>query len=156
MIFLSNIQRSDSERAVDHRCALYLTTAMFFALACVGCRDQPEVLTSEQMPSPIAAKPMEFDWSLLPSELSYLADAAKRYEHLGTELLIVNWLHQANDEELDQLAAFGKRYSADYDEIEKWQEKHDGSDEQFAVYWLGMILDHADMLDVSENGTEPP
>lgn len=83
------------------------------------------------------------DWSTLPSDLAYVGEAVEQYANLQCESAIVAWLDQASDAELDEMQESAQRMLRDKRKIKAWSKKSDGSREEFCVYWLGVIFDHA-------------
>lgn len=83
------------------------------------------------------------DWSTLPSELAYLAEAVEKYAGLHSEMAILEWLDQSNEEDIEELRELAQRMLRDEQKISEWSEKVENSPEEFHVSWLEMIFDHA-------------
>jgi hypothetical protein len=96
---------------------------------------------------PILAEkpPQPFDWSILPADLAYLAEAVEKYAELDTESNICDWLERASESELAQLGQLAQQMFADEPKITAWSEKFPKSREEFHVNWLYLIFDHADI-----------
>lgn len=93
-----------------------------------------------QRPILIERPPPPLDWSTLPASLGFLKEAVGRYQDLDREGKIIKWRSSASDADICELEQLGNQIKANQTAIWKWQESQRGTQEEFCVHWLGMIL----------------
>ena len=93
----------------------------------------------------IERPPPPLDWNTLPPSLGFVKEAVERYLHLDREGKIAAWLSSATDDDIRELEVLAGKIKSNRSAIETWQKERRGTQEEFKVHWLGMILDQAGM-----------
>lgn len=102
-----------------------------------------EIAPFDQHPILIEHPKPPLNWATLPSDLSFLKRAVERYYGLEFEGQIVDWVSSATEDDIRELEELAEKIRVNRKAIEKWQEQHRKTREEFKVNWLFLILYHA-------------
>jgi hypothetical protein len=93
-------------------------------------------------------EPRQFDWSVLPPSLELFKQWLKRFEELRTEHDLFEYLQNASETQLYELAELRKLINRDGNRLLEWCEAHvlrgDPAEyEAFQAEWLFLLVDFA-------------
>ena len=93
-------------------------------------------------------EPREFDWSVLPPHLKEWQPWLEKFENLRTEGELYDYLVDASDEQLDELAELKQLFERDRTALAAWCEANNVTgnpveNEAFQAEWIFLLMDFA-------------